>query len=210
MCACSTLPGCRNEAELKQWFLDTGTASTKLWVLPGEFYSVLSPAALHFPSATFQPSHGSSCSSCVDNSTINPCIFKSNSAGGNSRFQRSFPKFIWIQLGGRIVICQGLGALCFTPALQVRGAGFVLWQVSWAELQLGSISHSCIWQNQVGISTEYFSVAFRSKWAHKAWRSSSCAATVQESAKRREQQRVWTSTDTKSDLNPHKNSFSNK
>lgn len=172
MWACSSLPGCRNEAELKQWILDAGTAPTMLWVLPGEFYSVLSPAALLRPSATFQPSHGSSCSSCMDNSDINPCISKNSSGGGNSSFQRTFPKFIWIQLGGRTVIC-------FPPALQVSGAGSVLWQVSRAELQLGSISHSWVWQNQVGISTEYFSVAFRSKWAHKAWRSSSCAVTAQ-------------------------------
>lgn len=168
MWACSSLPGCRNEAGLKQWFFDTGTASTMLWVFPGEFYSVLSPAALHLPSAAFQPSRRSSCSSGMDNSNINPCSSKSSSAGGNSRFQRTFPKFIWIQLRGRRVICQGLGALCFTPALQVRGAGFVLWQVNRAELQLGSISHPWIWQDQAGISTEYFSVAFRSKWAHKA------------------------------------------
>lgn len=121
----------------------------------------------------------------MDNSNINPRISKSNSAGGKSRFQRTFPKFIWIQLGGSTVICQGLGVLCFTSALQVYGADFVLWQVSCAELQLGSISHSWIWQNQVGSSTEYFSVAFRSKWAHKARRRSSCAVIVQECKKKR-------------------------
>lgn len=210
MWACNYLPGCRNEAELKQWFLDTGTASRMLWVFPGEFYSVLSPAALHLPPATSQPRHGYSCSSGMDNFHINPCISKSNSAGGNSRFQRTFPKFIWIQLEGRIVILPGFGSTllysCLTSAWSrlCALAGELCWTA--AGLQLTFLHLAEPRRNQHWI----FSVAFRSKWAHKAWRRSPCAVTARKSAKRSEQQHVWSTTDPRCDLNPYKTSFSNK